>query len=284
MDSPALWKRFVLAKPQTLLKHYVSAAAAMDTCMLNLNFCNVINFFYLFLLYFFYRACSNFPRIYGQVTAAETYEGENTVLWLQAARLDSPYYTDIIFTFPWQTHFSLFLCNWFYLLLLGIWLRLVKKNLEAWVCPIWLMKKLVRRLSIPLLKGSLNFFDALLLGMTFKSVCHLNERFQQWIIYIRLVDVAISQLDKYAQSGQAPHDAWNNASVYLIKAAQAHARYVVVDRYVSSIKEGNFSAPIRTILSQLCELFLIYWLLERSGDFFLVNTILSSWSFWCNWL
>ena len=33
-----------------------------------------------------YRACSYFPRIYGQVTAAETYEGENTVLWLQVAR------------------------------------------------------------------------------------------------------------------------------------------------------------------------------------------------------
>ena len=36
-------------------------------------------------------ASSNFPRIYGTVTAGETYEGENTVLWLQVARLDSYY-------------------------------------------------------------------------------------------------------------------------------------------------------------------------------------------------
>lgn len=33
-----------------------------------------------------YMASSNFPRIYSQTTAAETYEGENTVLWLQVAR------------------------------------------------------------------------------------------------------------------------------------------------------------------------------------------------------
>jgi hypothetical protein len=29
---------------------------------------------------------SNFPNTYGMVTAAETYEGENTVLYLQTAR------------------------------------------------------------------------------------------------------------------------------------------------------------------------------------------------------
>ena len=33
-----------------------------------------------------YMANSNFPRIYSQTTAAITYEGENTVLWLQVAR------------------------------------------------------------------------------------------------------------------------------------------------------------------------------------------------------
>ena len=29
---------------------------------------------------------SGFPRLYGLATASETYEGENTVLWLQVAR------------------------------------------------------------------------------------------------------------------------------------------------------------------------------------------------------
>jgi hypothetical protein len=48
----------------------------------------VNNFLKDCVFYNLFRACSNFPRIYGQVTAAETYEGENTVLWLQVARFD----------------------------------------------------------------------------------------------------------------------------------------------------------------------------------------------------
>lgn len=33
-----------------------------------------------------YMNCSNFPNIYAMTSAAETYEGENTVLLLQTAR------------------------------------------------------------------------------------------------------------------------------------------------------------------------------------------------------
>lgn len=83
--------------------------------------------------------------------------------------------------------------------------------------------------------------------------------------------MAIAELDKSGRKGEAPHDAWNHAAVYLIKAAQAHARLFVVESFVDSLKEGKLSAPVRTVLSQLCELFIIYWLLERSGDFFLVR-------------
>ncbi len=78
-------------------------------------------------------------------------------------------------------------------------------------------------------------------------------------------------IDKRSRKGEAPPDACNNAAAFLIKAAQAHARYFVVDRYVSSILGGNFSAPVRQILTQLCELFVIYWLTERHGDFILVK-------------
>ena len=81
-------------------------------------------------------------------------------------------------------------------------------------------------------------------------------------------------IDKRSRKGEAPPDACNNAAAFLIKAAQAHARYFVVDNngfYVSSILGGNFSAPVRQILTQLCELFVIYWLTERHGDFILVK-------------
>lgn len=87
----------------------------------------------------------------------------------------------------------------------------------------------------------------------------------------RLVDVALQELDKRGRQGQAPHDAWNQSSVSLIKAAQAHARYFMVNRYINAIQGGKFSDPVRQILLQLCELFVIYWLMERHGDFILVS-------------
>ena len=102
----------------------------------------------------------------------------------------------------------------------------------------------------------------------------LGYLFTFYIVFVflfRLVDVAIAELEKSGRKGEAPHDAWNHAAVYLIKAAQAHARLFVVESFVNSLKVGNLSAPVRIVLSQLCELFIIYWLLERSGDFFLVR-------------
>ena len=81
----------------------------------------------------------------------------------------------------------------------------------------------------------------------------------------------MKELEGNNRRGMASHDAWNHSAIHLIKAAQAHARYFVADCFVRSIKEGKFSDPVRSILNQLCELLLIYWLIERSGDFFMVN-------------
>ncbi|EFX90118.1 hypothetical protein DAPPUDRAFT_300149 [Daphnia pulex] len=166
-----------------------------------------------------YMSCSNFPRIYGQVTAAETYEGENTVLWLQVARY------------------------------------LVKTRKEQ-----------SGGLSVKYLIGEEK--GPKTVDTTLEGIVKLYRR-----AAVGLVDVAIAELDKSGRKGEAPHDAWNHAAVYLIKAAQAHARLFVVESFVDSLKEGKLSAPVRTVLSQLCELFIIYWLLERSGDFFLCSNL-----------
>ncbi|XP_046652365.1 probable peroxisomal acyl-coenzyme A oxidase 1 [Daphnia pulicaria] len=166
-----------------------------------------------------YMSCSNFPRIYGQVTAAETYEGENTVLWLQVARY------------------------------------LVKTRKEK-----------SGGLSVKYLIGEEK--GPKTVDTTLEGIVKLYRR-----AAVGLVDVAIAELDKSGRKGEAPHDAWNHAAVYLIKAAQAHARLFVVESFVDSLKEGKLSTPVRTVLSQLCELFIIYWLLERSGDFFLCSNL-----------
>lgn len=71
----------------------------------------------------------------------------------------------------------------------------------------------------------------------------------------------------------APYEAWNQSAIVLVKAAQAHARFVVADCFVRSVQTGTFSAPVRLMLTQLCELYLIYWVTERTGDFLMVRKI-----------
>lgn len=170
---------------------------------------------------------SNFPRIYGQVTAAETYEGENTVLWLQVAR----------------------------------YLVKSRKEKQGGKSVTYLVaseggQQQQQQPSSPKstdrLVGLVSLFERVAAG---------------------LVDVAVEELDAGERRGLAAHDAWNNAAVSLIRAAQAHARYLIADCYVRSVSSGEeaatFSAPVRQVLSQLCHLFLLHWLMERSGDFVL---------------
>ncbi|XP_046436827.1 probable peroxisomal acyl-coenzyme A oxidase 1 [Daphnia pulex] len=163
-----------------------------------------------------YMVCSNFPRIYSLVTAAETYEGENTVLWLQVAK---------------------------YL----IKTRMDKSGGQS-----------VAYLIDP------NLMSNKIADLSIDSITNLFKR-----VAAGHVDLAMKELEGYSRRGMASHDAWNHSSIHLIKAAQAHARYFVADCFARSIKEGKFSAPVRSILNQLCELLLIYWLIERSGDFFM---------------
>jgi len=51
---------------------------------------------------------SNFPRIYSQVTAAETYEGENTVMWLQSARFLRVFLKNLFFIITFTQQSKLF--------------------------------------------------------------------------------------------------------------------------------------------------------------------------------
>ncbi len=116
-----------------------------------------------------------------------------------------------------------------------------------------------------------NLFKRVAAGLVFFT-SKLDMKFvsNSFLLYSH-VDLAMKELEGYNQRGMASHDAWNHSSIHLIKAAQAHARYFVADCFVRSIKEGKFSAPVCSILNQLCELLLIYWLMERCGDFFMVD-------------
>lgn len=122
-------------------------------------------------------------------------------------------------------------------------------------------------------EGILRLYRRVAVGYYLEPMCLCFSPYLFHWYFSRLVDIAIAELENNSRKGYAPHDAWNHAAVHLIKAAQAHARLFVVESFVDSLKESRLSSPVRSILSQLCELFIIYWILDRSGDFFLVSLL-----------
>jgi hypothetical protein len=47
----------------------------------------------------------------------------------------------------------------------------------------------------------------------------------------------------------------------------------MVDKFVETVVELNVSTALKTVLTQLSELYAVYWLLQKSGDFLVVRPI-----------
>jgi acyl-CoA oxidase len=54
---------------------------------------------------------------------------------------------------------------------------------------------------------------------------------------------------------------------------QAHGRAILVERFVASVAELNVSVALKTVLTQLRDLYAIYTLLHNSGDFLMVRQL-----------
>ncbi|KAF4532170.1 hypothetical protein B566_EDAN002232 [Ephemera danica] len=72
-------------------------------------------------------------------------------------------------------------------------------------------------------------------------------------------------------SGLQAEDAWNCVSVQLVEAAEAHCRAFIVERYVEAIRTGmkELSPELQAVMQQLCELYCVFWVLLKTGDFLL---------------
>lgn len=80
-------------------------------------------------------------------------------------------------------------------------------------------------------------------------------------------------LQRGTDSGLRPEEAWNRASVQLADAAEAHCRAFITDCYLETIRNGmsELSQPVKEVMTQLCELYCVYWALKKSGDFLQVK-------------
>lgn len=167
-----------------------------------------------------YMDASNFPAIYGLVTAVCTYEGENTVLLLQTARY-----------------------------LLKAW----KQAVSGQQLP-----ETVRYLTV-LAKGMKqppwqNTVDCII--MAHQAVAAGKIR------------LAAENMDRRIRKGVSPEDAWNQTSIELASCGEAHCRVFLVTRFAEFVKETtSVSKELREVLSQLCEVYAIYWVLQKLGDF-----------------
>jgi acyl-CoA oxidase len=54
---------------------------------------------------------------------------------------------------------------------------------------------------------------------------------------------------------------------------QAHGRAILVERFIASVAEVNVSVALKTVLTQLSDLYAIYTLLNNSGDFLMVRKL-----------
>ncbi|XP_022915165.2 acyl-coenzyme A oxidase 1 [Onthophagus taurus] len=166
-----------------------------------------------------YMACSNLPITYGLVTAMETYEGENTVLYLQTARF---------LVKSWQSAHN------------GGQLQPTVQYLRD------LMKN-----------GNIRFE---------KNVPWAIQALKK-VAYGK-IDLAIRHLNERTKKGMEYDYAWNETSLELTVASEAHCRAFIVETFYNLVVEAvkNTSPQLGKVLLDLCDLYAVNTLLRNYGD------------------
>ncbi|CAK9824359.1 Probable peroxisomal acyl-coenzyme A oxidase 1 [Anthophora retusa] len=79
---------------------------------------------------------------------------------------------------------------------------------------------------------------------------------------------ATDNMERRIRNGVTPEDAWNQTSIELAYCAEAHCRAFLVKHFAESVRKITSMSPeLHQVLSQLCELYAIHWLLQKRGDF-----------------
>ncbi|XP_045771180.1 probable peroxisomal acyl-coenzyme A oxidase 1 [Maniola jurtina] len=167
-----------------------------------------------------YMLSSNLPLTYGLVTAACTYEGENTVMLLQTARY-----------------------------LVKAWQQAAAGNsLPPTVA--YLGELRAGRRSPPwdnTIEGIVKGFHMVASGK---------------------IGICVAQIEKRQNNGMSYEDAWNMTSIQLASASEAHCRAMLLSTYYKENEKQvkTVSPALRQVLLQLCDLYVVYWALQRIGD------------------
>uniref|UniRef100_A0A8B9Q9M3 Acyl-coenzyme A oxidase n=1 Tax=Apteryx owenii TaxID=8824 RepID=A0A8B9Q9M3_APTOW len=113
--------------------------------------------------------------------------------------------------------------------------------------------------------------NAILLLITHKSeyetsACGL-EYLSKFFQFSRLLSSSAAKLQHLIQSGAEKHEAWNQCTVQLVKAAQAHCHYITVKIFVETVEKLDNKAGIQKVMKHLCDLFALHGIFSNAGDF-----------------
>ncbi|XP_064180366.1 peroxisomal acyl-coenzyme A oxidase 1 isoform X1 [Anguilla rostrata] len=173
-----------------------------------------------------YSHCSALPAIYVTFTPTCTYEGENTVMMLQTARFLVKSYTQAS----------------------------AGQQLSGMVSY---LNQARDRLQAQPVSARPTVVDV-------SDLASLVEAYKQRAA--RLVGTAARNLQVEMQHSQRKEDAWNNTSIDLVRASDAHCHYVVVKLFAAKLGEVGDTA-VHSVLSNLALLYALHGITQHSGDF-----------------
>ncbi|XP_032179694.1 peroxisomal acyl-coenzyme A oxidase 2 isoform X2 [Mustela erminea] len=174
-----------------------------------------------------YSKLSGLPSLVTRVTASCTYEGDNTVLYLQTARF------------------------------------LVKNYLQTQAIPGSTQKSLppsVAYLTAPYLarcpaQKAADFLHPKLYTTAWAHVA------------ARLIKYSAHHLETLIRSGVDWAEAWNQTTVIHLQTAKAHCYYISVKSFTETLEKLEDKPAVRQVLKRLCDLYALHGILTNAADF-----------------
>ncbi|MXQ83129.1 hypothetical protein E5288_WYG018867 [Bos mutus] len=175
-----------------------------------------------------YSKLSGLPSLLTRVTASCTYEGENTVLYLQTARF------------------------------------LIKSYLNTQKSPGSASKGSLPQSVAYLTAPDLARCPA----QTAADFLQPELYTTAWAhVAVRLIKDSVHHLQTLRQAGADEHDAWNQTTVIHVQATKAHLYYVTVKIFTEALEKLESQPAIHQVLKRLSDLYALHGILTNAGDF-----------------
>ncbi|XP_028301946.1 peroxisomal acyl-coenzyme A oxidase 1 isoform X3 [Gouania willdenowi] len=174
-----------------------------------------------------YSRSSALPDIYVNFTPTCTYEGENTVMMLQTARYLVKSY------------------------------RQAKEGRQLSGMVSYLNEAETQRVQAQPVSARPTVVDV-------NDLSSLVEIYK--LRAATLIEMAVKSIQQELQHRKSQEDAWNNSSIDLVRASDAHCHYVVVKLFTNKLREVS-DTSIHSVLSTLALLYALHGITKNSGDF-----------------